>query len=181
MRHFWNGLNMIEKCNKELEKNRKVYQGLSTLARSARAIAKPILGMRGFSNTDIIENWHDILGPDLSVGIAPIKIVFPVGKRTHGTLHVKSAGGAFAMMCTHQKNRILNRINTYFGYPAVCDLKIKQGALQFKTTQPEQSLKSISKKQIQALKEKVSCIEDEELRQRIYEIGVALLSKKASS
>lgn len=153
------------------------YQGLFTLARPIRSVSRTALGTRGFSNVDIIENWADILGPDLSRGISPVKIVFKSNTRTHGTLHVKSAGGAFAMLCEHQKERILNRINTYFGYPAVESLKIIQGSLKLKTSVPSVREKKIPTNQRSALEKKVATIEDPELRQKTYEIGLALLRK----
>lgn len=167
--------NMTEKCSMTQPVQR--YQGLSSLTRSVRAVSKAALGARGFSNVDIIENWADILGPDLSRGIAPVKIVFKNESRSHGVLHVKSSGGAFAMLCEHQKGRILDRINTYFGYPAVESLKIIQGALKLKADEPIACFKKISKQQKVALEKKVALIEDEDLRRQMYEIGLALIQK----
>lgn len=166
---------MTEKCN-EFSAGRR-YQGLTSLTRSVRAVSKAALGARGFANVDIIENWTDILGADLSRGIVPVKIVFKNESRSHGVLHVKSAGGAFAMLCEHQKGRILNRINTYFGYPAVESLKIIQGALKLKTPESMPRVRKISAAQKEALEKKVALIEDEDLRRQMYEIGVALIQK----
>ncbi|MDR2902870.1 MAG: DciA family protein [Lactobacillales bacterium] len=156
----------------------KRYQGLTKITRSIRNVTKPILGARGFSNTDIIENWNDIIGDDLAQGIAPIKIAFRTGERVKGTLHVKSAGGAFAMLCEHQKDRIMARINSYFGYPAVAGIKIIQGALKLQTPKvapkPE---KKVPQSQIDKLKSQTSKIENEELRNLAYEIGLSILKK----
>lgn len=147
------------------------------LTRSVQSVSKAALGSRGFANVDIIENWTDILGPDLSRGISPVKIVFSNNSRTHGTLHVKSAGGAFAMLCEHQKGRILSRLNTYFGYPAIDHIRIIQGAFKLKMPTPDIREKKVPADQKAALEQKVAGIEDEELRQKTYEIGLALIQK----
>lgn len=158
--------------------DRRKFSGLATLAPEIRAITKKALGARGFAGSDISEFWEDIVGTDLARGVAPQKLTFEKDNRTHGTLVVKSAGGAFAMLFEHQKERVMQRINAFFGYPAVSRIKIVQGALKIKSIPPKTVLKTIPKDELQALQEKVGIIEDEELRERTFEIGKALLAKK---
>lgn len=158
--------------------DRRKFSGLATLAPEIRAITKKALGARGFAGSDILEFWEDIVGTDLARGVAPQKLTFEKDNRTHGTLVVKSAGGAFAMLFEHQKERVMQRINAFFGYPAVSRIKIVQGALKIKSIPPKTVLKAIPKDELQALQEKVGIIEDEELRERTFEIGKALLAKK---
>lgn len=158
--------------------DRRKFSGLATLAPEIRAITKKALGARGFAGSDILEFWEDIVGTDLARGVAPQKLTFEKENRTHGTLVVKSAGGAFAMLFEHQKERVMQRINAFFGYPAVSRIKIVQGALKIKSIPPKTVLKTIPKDELQALQEKVGIIEDEELRERTFEIGKALLAKK---
>lgn len=158
--------------------DRRKFSGLATLAPEIRAITKKALGARGFAGSDILEFWEDIVGTDLARGVAPQKLTFEKDNRTHGTLVVKSAGGAFAMLFEHQKERVMQRINAFFGYPAVSRIKIVQGALKIKSIPPKTVLKTIPKDELQALQEKVGIIEDEELRERTFEIGKALLAKK---
>ena len=158
--------------------DRRKFSGLATLAPEIRAITKKALGARGFAGSDILEFWEDIVGTDLARGVAPQKLTFEKDNRTHGTLVVKSAGGAFAMLFEHQKARRNLRIYAFFGYPAVSRIKIVQGALKIKSIPPKTVLKTIPKDELQALQEKVGIIEDEELRERTFEIGKALLAKK---
>ena len=158
--------------------DRRKFSGLATKAPENRAITKKALGARGFAGSDILEFWEDIVGTDLARGVAPQKLTFEKDNRTHGTLVVKSAGGAFAMLFEHQKERVMQRINAFFGYPAVSRIKIVQGALKIKSIPPKTVLKTIPKDELQALQEKVGIIEDEELRERTFEIGKALLAKK---
>ena len=115
---------MTEKCKPVY--HRRTYEGLAPLTREVQAITRPILGRRGFAEVDILGSWEDIVGPDLARGILPEKLAFEKNKRINGTLYVKSAGGAFATLFEFQKQRVMERINGFFGYPAVSQIKIRQ-------------------------------------------------------
>ena len=172
-------MRMTEKCKKE-EYKRRNFEGLAPLTHEIQTIAKPILGIYGFASVDILSNWEDIVGPDLSKGIRPEKLTFEKDKRTNGTLYVKSAGGAFAMLFEHQKNRVIERINTFFGYPAVKNIKIQQGSLKLSHPAPTNS-RDLTKAEKESLANRVAGIEDETLREHVYRIGLELLRKKSGS
>lgn len=154
------------------------YEGLERLTKEIRNITQPILGLRGFAGVDIIESWTDIVGPELSMGIRPEKLTFERDKRINGTLHVKSAGGAFAIIFEHQKQQVIERINTFFGYPAVSRIQIAQGKLYFPKMPIEKAKKKPTQKQLKELESKVAHIEDENLRNAMYEMGLSFLQNK---
>ena len=167
---------MTEKCKKN-EYHRRTYEGLAPLTREVQAIAKPILGRRGFAEVDILGSWEEMVGADLARGILPEKLTFDKDKRINGTLYVKSAGGAFATLFEFQKQRVIERKNCFFGYPAVAQIKIRQGALKLKSETVE-TVRSLTPAEETELQKRVSAIEDEELRTQAYEIGKAILIKK---
>ena len=135
------------------------------------------MGARGFSGADILESWEDIVGADLAKGVKPEKLTFEGNSRSKGTLVVKTAGGAFAMLFEHQKRRVIERINAFFGYPAVAHIKMIQGAL--KLAMPKLDLqRPIDQQKLKELNDKLLLIEDKELRQITYAIGAAMLKKK---
>jgi len=167
---------MTEKC-KKTDYHRRSYEGLAPLTREVQSITRPILGRRGFAEVDILGSWEDIVGADLARGILPEKLTFEKDKRINGTLFVKSAGGAFAILFEFQKARVIERINGFFGYPAVSQIKIRQGYLKIKP-QPVEKGRSLTPAEEADLQKRVSKIEDETLRQQAYEIGKAILIKK---
>ena len=162
---------MTEKCRS------RGYQGLAPLTKEVRTLIKPVLGARGFAGVDIIENWEALLGEDLAAGVVPEKLAFPAGGRTKGTLYVKTGSGAFAQMFEYQKERVLERLNTYFGYPAMAQIKIRQGALPVVQKPAIKAQKPVSAAAEKALAAKVVAIDDPDLRQQTYDIGLALLRK----
>ena len=167
---------MTEKCKEKYR--RRTYEGLAPLTAEVRSIAAPILGKHGFVGIDILANWEEIVGADLARGIQPQKLTFDGSKRTGGTLHVLSAGGAFAMLFEHQKSRVLERINTYFGYPAIARFKIQQGSFRLKS-EPVVSLPDLTPTEASDLKARTARIHDSELREHLYRIGTEILRKKA--
>ena len=158
---------------------RRSFEGLERLTKEVRAITRPILGKRGFSGFEIIENWTEIIGEDLALGIQPEKLTFEKQSRINGTLYVKSAGGAFALLFEHHKQQVIDRINSFFGYPAVSFVRITQGKLNLNPLPKENSVSEneFSSMEIEALKEKTSLIEDENLRRIFYQMGLIFLRK----
>lgn len=159
------------------EPRRRSFEGLERLTMEIKRITNPILGQRGFAGTDVLEYWNDIVGEHLAQGIRPEKLTFERDNRTNGTLHVKSAGGAFAILFEHQKQKVIERVNFFFGYPAVGKIKITQGKVSLKMPEQITPKKMITKDQLDALEKKVAPIEDETLREMVYKLGISRLEK----
>ena len=176
---LWNGIAMTEKCKKETYQRRS-YEGLAPLTKEVQAIAKPILGTRGFAEVDILSSWEDMVGKDLSKGITPEKLTFTANTRTNGTLHVRSAGGAFAMLFEHQKSRVIERINGFFGYPAISAIKIRQGALKL-SIQTQAFKRPLTEREEKELTARGAPIQDPELREQAYRIGKEILLKNTTA
>lgn len=143
--------------------------GLALFGSDARKIIAPILGNRGFVQADLTAHWTDILGTALAQGIVPYSIRFPKGKHQDAVLHVKAVSGAFAMAFSAQTPEILSRINTFFGYSAIAELRIVQGAPPPPAPKPKQPKPDAQKQQTaEAL---TADIDDDDLKQALIELG----------
>lgn len=105
---------------------------LAPIGADVRKIAKPALGKKGFFEIDIIANWHELAGEKIAAFATPLKLTFPKGKNADAVLHISVAGGAFATELSHKKLSLLEKINTFFGYSAVSDIKIIQDSFSLK-------------------------------------------------
>ena len=166
---------MTEKCEFPQSPRSRTYEGLDALTREAQKLARPLLGQHGFTQVELISHWSEIMGTELAVGVKPVRLTFPANERTHGTLHVRTAGGAFALLLEHQKGRVMERVNTYFGYPAVSFVKIEQGGVHLPHTEDPDPEWPLSEEELMPLLEKVNTIPDEQLRQKTLEIGIKML------
>ena len=104
-------------------------------------------------------------------------MIFPAKERTNGTLKVQTAGGAFALLFEHQKTNVIEKINTYFGYPAIKQIKIEQNAISLNTPKQSEPIWPLDETEIEKLSQKVAHIEDEDLRKKMLEIGIKLIQK----
>ena len=169
---------MTEKCEFPQSPRSRTYEGLDSLAREVQKLARPLLGQHGFTQVELITHWSDIMGSELARGVKPVKLTFPAKDRMNGTLHVRTAGGAFAMLLEHQKGRIMERVNPYFGYPAVSNLKIEQGGVHLPHETEAEPEWPLSEEELKPLLDKVNTISDEQLRQKTLEIGIKLLQHR---
>ena len=169
---------MTEKCEFPQSPRSRTYEGLDSLTREVQKLARPLLGQHGFTQVELITHWSEIMGSELAIGVKPVRLTFPAKDRLNGTLHVRTAGGAFALLLEHQKGRIMERVNTYFGYPAVSTLKIDQGGLHLPQEQESEPDWPLSEEELMPLLEKVNGISDEALRQKTLEIGIKLLQHR---
>ena len=143
-----------------------------------RHLAKDILGKRGFSNVDLIARWADVVGEQLAEVVKPDKIVYSNSQRANGTLCVRVQNGAFAMILEHQKNIVLDKVNTFLGYTAVSNIKIQQDSqIPIKPKEEKKEEKKLTEEQECILQCQIDGIKDEKLREKIYQIGKQLFSK----
>ena len=84
----------------------------------------------GFVQSAVVTRWPEIVGGRYSAACLPEMIRFPRGKgggkREGGVLHLV-ASGAHAPMLQHVGPEIVERVNRFFGYPAVAKVAIRQG------------------------------------------------------
>ncbi len=83
----------------------------------------------GFVQSSIVSRWKEIVGDKYADISAPESIRFPQGKRADGTLTL-AVGGAHAPMMQHVVPVIIERVNRFFGYPAVARVIIRQGEVR---------------------------------------------------
>ena len=156
---------------------------LTSISKTLMPLAKQLLGTRGFMETDLLTNWKHIIGEELARYSLPQKLTFRKDERTDGCLTIAVLSGAFAMEIRQNEPRILDKINTYFGYKAVSKLKIIQN------TNPEYFL--ISKKNIDNVKknlvteaeesyitELTKDVSNPELKETLKNLGIAVFNRR---
>ena len=168
---------MTEKYEFPVEPRSRSYEGLSNLTQEVKKLTQSALGKHGFIQVELLSHWRDILGEELAYGIKPVGLTFPAKERTNGTLKVQTAGGAFALLFEHQKGQVIEKINTYFGYPAIRQIKIEQNAIKLNTPKTSEVVWPLDESEIEKLAQKVAGIEDEELRKKMLDIGIQLIQQ----
>jgi hypothetical protein len=105
----------------------------------------------------------------------PMRLAFPPGERSAGTLHLR-VQGSLALELQHLEPVVLERINSYFGYRAVVRLRIQQGPVPRPVRRREPT--AVGNREDPAIDALVDGIGDEELRRRLGQFGRALKARK---
>ena len=83
----------------------------------------------GFVQSSIVSRWREIVGLRYAAVSSPESIRFPPGRKSAGVLTLV-VEGAHAPMMQHVAPTIVERVNAFFGYPAVDRIAIRQGIVQ---------------------------------------------------
>lgn len=148
---------------------------LGPLSAEVPRLTKAALGGRGFAEAGLISDWASIVGAETGRMTRPVALKFPKSQRQDGVLTVQAGGGA-ALELQHLKPQILERINAYFGYRAVADLKIQQGSAAAPRRR-EAALPPPSAADQEAVAKAVHGIADTELKATLTRLGIAIHRK----
>lgn len=153
---------------------------LQALSRTILPFAKSILGKKGFVEIDLIANWESVVGEELAGYSLPKRIDFKRGEKTNGILYVMVPGGAFALELQHRENVILSKVNTYFGYRAVSQLKIIQNS-ELKLDDDEDKFKDkqktlVTKEEENYIKILSEEVENPALQEMLKKLGRSVIS-----
>ena len=114
----------------------------------------------GFIQSSIISRWSEIVGERYAEVSAPESIRFPTGRKSAGALTLV-VDGAHAPLIQHLAPMIIERVNRFFGYPAIDRVVFRQGRMPArKAIKPAPQLRPVPKELGQGLRQ----IADPELR-----------------
>lgn len=80
----------------------------------------------GFIQHSVVTRWAEIVGERYAAVSSPESIRFPHGRKSEGVLTL-IVEGAHAPMLQHVVPVIIERVNRFFGYPAIERVSFRQG------------------------------------------------------
>ncbi len=126
------------------DNERKAWQKGGSAAKAVGAyvarLLDPIARARGFAITSLLSEWPTVVGEELASFTAPDKLVWPrrtedreattpqSAWRNDGAILVLKVDGPRAIELQHRAEQILERVNMYFGYRAIAQLRCPAGA-----------------------------------------------------
>ncbi len=135
-------------------------------------VTKTAFRRQGFADVDIVADWPSIIGKKWGVLTFPEKLRFGKNKQP-GTLYLRADSSGTAMLIKHVELELIERVNTYFGYKAVKNLKISQGMLVQQS--PIKQAKALPKQELDSnTKQAISDIKNESLREALNKLGASV-------
>jgi hypothetical protein len=98
--------------------------GLRRLPDLLGRVLDPAARRRGLAEAKLLTEWPTIVGPWLAARCQPVRLTHGAGG-AGGVLAVHVAGAA-ALELQHSEPQVIERINGFFGYPAVSRLRLVQ-------------------------------------------------------
>ena len=144
-----------------------------------------MLARQGFSQSDLILHWDDIVGERLAANSRPIKLQWPPrpqGRATEATPQpaalVVRVEGAFALELQHMADQVLGRINAHLGWRCVGRLTLKQGPIERGETDRRRTA-DLSTEALAAASAIVGDVTDAALREALTRLGARLTQARA--
>jgi hypothetical protein len=139
-----------------------------------RACLSETFQRQGFASAEIVTRWAEIAGPEIAEHSQPLKIQWPRGEAETGcaaTLVLRVEGPA-AIEIQHMSGIILERVNRFFGWPAVGRLALRQAPLVRRSgrTAPQPPDPAVTA----AVAARLPGTMDNELRQALARLGAAI-------
>lgn len=137
----------------------------------------PAARRRGFAEASLLANWHRIVGPGLAGRCQPHSVRFARGRDRDGVLLLQARGGA-ALELQHMAPQIVQRVNTWFGFPAVRDMRLVQASPRSVGARPKARAprqRPLAPEEVASVHEAVAPVADPALREALEALGRSVL------
>jgi len=150
---------------KQNNKQSKTYvQGLRPFGNTLPRGVKGILKKSGYNYSEIISKWNMLVGKDISSCSYPKSIKMTKGD-TNGLLVLAVKRGN-EITVEYSKKEIINKINSYFGYRLINEIRLKTINSETKKIKNNNILKKFSKN----FEKKINEIKNKDIRNSLSQL-----------
>ena len=154
---------------KQNNKESKSYvQGLRSFGNTLPRGIKNILKKNGYNYSEIINKWKNLVGKEISDCSFPKSIKMSKGE-SNGTLLIAVKRGD-EITVEYSKNEIINKINSYFGYKLISNIKLEK----FNTEPKESMNKNLIFNSKKNLEKKINEIKNKNLKNSLTQLLKAI-------
>ena len=147
--------------NKE---SKRYVQGLRPFIKTLPHGLKSILKKNGYNYSEIINKWSTLVGNNISKCCFPKSIKMNKGN-TCATLIIGVRRGD-EITVEYSKKDIINKINSYFGYKLINEIKLNSFNSELKKTKKNNNFKYLNKN----LKEKINLVKNEKIKNSLNKL-----------
>ena len=149
---------------KQNNKESKTYvQGLRSFGNTLPRGIKGILKKNGYNYSEIISKWNLLVGKDISSCSYPKSIKMNKGN-SNGLLVLAIKRGD-EIKIEYSKNEIINKINSYFGYKLISDIKLQVFNSKYEKKNNNYTLNKLPKN----FEKKINEIENKKLKNYLFQ------------
>ena len=154
---------------KQNNKESKTYvQGLRPFGNTLPRGLKGILKKNGYNYSEIISKWNILVGKDIAQYAYPKSI--KMKKRDSNGMLVLAIKRGDEINVEYSKKNIMDKINSYFGYKLISEIKIETLNSKNKKVQNKNKLDKFSKN----FQEKIDQIKNENIKNSLFQLFKAI-------
>ena len=153
---------------KQNKQSRTYVQGLRPFGNTLPRGLKGILKKNGYNYYEIISKWNILVGKDISDCAYPKSIKMKKGD-SNGTLVLAIKRGD-EINIEYSKREIIDKINSYFGYKLINEIKLQTFNSGNEKTKNKNNLEKFSKD----LQEKIAQIKSESIKNSLSQLLKAI-------
>jgi len=153
---------------KQNKQSRTYVQGLRPFGNTLPRGLKGILKKNGYNYSAIISKWNVLVGKDISDCAYPKSIKMKKGD-SNGTLVLAIKRGD-EINIEYSKREIIDKINSYFGYKLINEIKLQTFNSESEKTKNKNNLEKFSKN----LQEKIEQIKSEGIKNSLSQLLKAI-------
>ena len=147
--------------NKEI---RTYVQGLRSFGNTLPRSVKSILKKNGYNYSEIISKWDSLVGKDISKSCFP-KSIKMSRENKNGTLILYVERGN-EIIAEYSKKEIMNKINSYFGYKLIDQIRLQTYNSKMKKEKKQNILRKSSK----IFEKKINEIKNKDIRDSLSQL-----------
>ena len=139
-------------------------------------VLEPAARRRGLAEARLLTDWPMIIGPQLGARCQPVRLTHD--RSAAGGLLSVHVSSASALELQHSEPQLIERINGFFGYPAVARLRLIQAPPVRPVKRPgRRPLRPLNVDELEELRVAVGCLADPELRQALAHLGQTIMAQ----
>ncbi|MDF1608551.1 DciA family protein [Hoeflea sp. YIM 152468] len=158
-------------------------KGVVQIAEIANGLIDPILAKRAGINTLLLGSWDEIAGEQFAGCSRPERIRWPRqdgpdetgGSFSPGLLTV-ACEGARALFLMHQEAELISRVNSFFGFRAISQIRIVQKPIHTPSRKP--GARPLDADETNRLAGMLADVEDPRLREALTRLGAGVISRR---
>lgn len=146
-------------------------------------LTRDIFGRKNLLFGKLMAQWMHIAGPDIAERAMPMDLKFQrkaeKDKSPPQAVLVLAVQPAYALEFSYQKGLLIERLNMFFGYPAVKDVKVVQNSeIMDKKKPTKPAAKPLTLQEQQKVEAAVAAVQENDLQTALKNLGKAILSRK---
>ncbi len=173
--------------SKPLPKKPRGYSRARRVGSFVPKLTKKVFEKYGFSTAALLTDWANIVGKDMAQATLPDRLKWPRHVDAYADVDSDSIGRpgatlilrvdpARALDVQYEASQLIDRINAYFGYAAISEIRIHQAPItQIQApSEPQPANKMTLNQEDLPASQELAKIEDEKLRAALNEMAAGL-------